>query len=249
MALFGGIACLPLYLQIVKGSSPTEAGLQLLPLTLGIMSGSIISGQTISRTGRYRIFLRVGAPLIAVALFVFHFIAWDTPLWQIMLVSTFFGLGMGFMMQPLMLAIQAAANRSDMGIATASATFTRQIGGTAGTAVFLSILFSALPGQIASAMNAARSTPDFQAALQDPANASFVAALQSGTTADSVMKDSSFLTGLDPRLAKPFLQGFAESMDRVFLAAAVVMVIGAIITWMIPQISLHRPGTSAPIEH
>lgn len=248
IALFGGIACLPLYLQIVKGSSPTEAGLQLLPLTLGIMSGSIISGQTISRTGRYRVFLRLGAPLIAVALFIFHYIAWDTPMWQIMIVSTLFGLGMGFMMQPLMLAVQSAAERRDMGIATASATFTRQIGGTLGTAVFLSILFSLLPDKIASSLTAAQGTAEFRAALADPANAEFVASLKSGAAGEGIMKDSSFLTSLDPRLAKPFLEGFAQSMDHVFLVASLVMAVGAVITWMIPQIDLRRPAPGeAPV--
>ena len=248
MALFGGIACLPLYLQIVKGSSPTMAGLQLLPLTLGVMSGSVISGQTISRTGKYRVFLRIGAPLIALALFVFHYVAWDTPLWQIMIVSTVFGLGMGFMMQPLMLAVQSAAGPGDMGIATASATFTRQIGGTAGTALFLSILFAALPNRIAEALDTARATPDFQAALADPANAEFVQQLQTGAVGDTLLKDSSILNALDPRLAQPFLQGFAEAMDRVFLVAACVMVLGVVITWLIPQISLRRPAPrEAPV--
>ncbi len=248
MALFGGIACLPLYLQIVKGSSPAMAGLQLLPLTLGIMSGSVISGQTISRTGKYRVFLRIGAPLIALALFVFHYVAWDTPLWQIMIVSTVFGLGMGFMMQPLMLAVQSAAGPGDMGIATASATFTRQIGGTAGTALFLSILFAALPNRIAEALDTARATPDFQAALADPANAEFVQQLQTGAVGDTLLKDSSILNALDPRLAQPFLQGFAEAMDRVFLVAACVMVLGVVITWLIPQISLRRPAPrEAPV--
>ncbi|MEI2776377.1 MAG: DHA2 family efflux MFS transporter permease subunit [Tetrasphaera sp.] len=248
IALFGGIACLPLYLQIVKGSSPTEAGLQLLPLTLGIMAGSIISGQTISRTGRYRPFLRIGAPVLAAALLILHWLRYDTPMWQLMPVMVLFGLGMGFMMQPLMLAVQAAADRGDMGIATASATFTRQIGGTLGTAVFLSILFSALPDRIASAMAAARGTSDFRAALADPANAAIVREMQSGGASSSVLKDSSFLTSLDPRLAKPFLQGFAEAMDVVFLWGAAVMAVGVVVTWMIPQISLRRPAPGeAPI--
>ncbi|MBK6885604.1 MAG: MFS transporter [Tetrasphaera sp.] len=250
MALFGGIACLPLYLQIVKGATPTQAGLQLLPLTLGIMSGSVISGQTISRTGRYRPFLRAGGPMIAVALFILHWTRYDTALWKLMIVMVLFGMGMGFMMQPLMLAIQAAAERRDMGIATASATFTRQIGGTLGTAVFLSILFSALPERIATRMGQAQGTAEFKAALADPANAAFVQQMKAGggSGGSSVMKDSSFLSTLDPRLAKPFLQGFADSMDRVFLFASIVMIIGAAIAWTIPQISLRRPAPGeAPV--
>jgi len=144
--------------------------------------------------------------------------------------------------------VQSAAERRDMGIATASATFTRQIGGTLGTAVFLSILFSLLPDKIASSLTAAQGTAEFRAALADPANAEFVASLKSGAAGEGIMKDSSFLTSLDPRLAKPFLQGFAESMDHVFLVASLVMAVGAVITWMIPQIDLRRPAPGeAPV--
>ena len=173
MAMFGGLACLPLYLQIVKGASPTKAGLLLLPMTLGIMAGSILSGQIISRTGRYRIFPIVGAGLLTVSLFVFHYMHYDTPLWQTMIVMTAFGVGLGFNFQPLTLAVQNAVPPQQIGVATATATFTRQIGGTLGTAVFLSILFSTASEKIAEAMKAAVPTADFQAALKDPANAAF----------------------------------------------------------------------------
>ena len=101
---------LPLYLQIVKGASPTEAGLLLLPMTLGIMSGSIVSGQIISRTGRYRHFPIIGSALLVLALFVFHFVGADTPLWRTMIVMVVFGLGLGFNMQPLTLAVQNAVS-------------------------------------------------------------------------------------------------------------------------------------------
>ena len=86
VAMFGGLAALPLYLQIVKGATPTQAGLLLLPMTLGIMFGSILSGQIISRTGRYRKFPIIGSGLLAVSLFVFHYVEFDTPLWQTMIV-------------------------------------------------------------------------------------------------------------------------------------------------------------------
>ena len=82
MGMFGAILVLPLYLQIVKGYSPTEAGLATLPLVLGIMAGSVISGQMISRTGRYKIFPIVGTALMVVGLFLFSLIGADTPLWQ-----------------------------------------------------------------------------------------------------------------------------------------------------------------------
>ena len=148
VAMFGGLASLPLYLQIVKGATPTEAGLMLLPMTLGIMGGSILSGQLISRTGRYRHFPIIGSAMLAVSLFVFHYVHADTPLWQTMIVMVFFGIGLGFNFQPLTLAVQNAVSPQQIGVATSSATFTRQIGGTMGTAVFLSILFSTVPGKI-----------------------------------------------------------------------------------------------------
>jgi EmrB/QacA subfamily drug resistance transporter len=249
IAMFGGLACLPLYLQIVKGASPTEAGLLLLPMTLGIMSGSISSGQIISRTGRYRTFPVVGAALLAVALFVFHYVHEDTPLWQTMIVMFFFGIGLGFNFQPLTLAVQNAVPPQQIGVATSSATFTRQIGGTLGTAVFLSILFTTVPDKIAAALQKIAPTPAFQEALRDPKNAEFAKQLQaqkasggSGATG-GVLKDSSFLNTLDARLAKPFLQGFSDSMDLVFLVGSAVMVVGFVVMLFLPNVEL-RSGSA-----
>src|SRR6476646_363811 len=129
MGMFGGIAALPLYLQIVKGATPTQAGLQLLPLTLGIMFGSILSGQMISRTGRYRQYPIIGAFLLAASCFALHYTQADTPLWKTLIPVVFFGIGLGFNFQPLTLAVQNAVSPRDIGVATSSATFTRQIGG------------------------------------------------------------------------------------------------------------------------
>jgi len=250
VAMFGGLVSIPLYLQIVKGATPTEAGLMLLPLTLGIMSASILSGQLISRTGRYRHWPIIGAALLTVALFVFHYVHADTPLWQTMVVMVFFGAGLGFNFQPLTLAVQNAVSPRLIGVATSSATFSRQIGGTLGAAVFLSILFTTAPDKIAAAMQKAIPTKDFQAALHDPANAAFAKQLaatrQSGGSAGSgsgVLKDSSFLSSLDPRLAKPFLQGFSDSMDLVFLVGSGVMVFGFLVMWLLPHVEL-RSGSA-----
>ncbi|MFW5472890.1 MDR family MFS transporter [Knoellia sp. CPCC 206450] len=248
IAMFGGLASLPLYLQIVKGASPTEAGLLLVPMTLGIMSGSIISGQVISRTGRYRWFPIVGVGLLMVSLFVFHYVEFDTPLWQTMIVMVLFGLGLGFNFQPLTLAVQNAVPPQQIGVATSTATFTRQIGGTIGTAVFLTILFSLVPEKIAAAMRTVAPTPEFQAALRDPANAEFARQMaQSQASGDAsaaassgVLQDSSFLSTLDERLAKPFLMGFSEAMDHVFLVGAAVMVVGFAIMWFLPEVELRK---------
>ena len=147
MGMFGAILVLPLYLQIVKGYTPTQAGLSTLPLVLGIMAGSVISGQTISRTGRYRIFPIIGTGLMVVGLFLFSLVGADTPLWKTALIMPIVGLGLGGNMQPIILAIQNAVSPREIGVATSSVTFFRQMGGTLGTAVFLSVLLSTLPGQ------------------------------------------------------------------------------------------------------
>lgn len=245
IGMFGGIAMLPLYLQIVRGASPTMAGLEMLPLTLGIMIGSITAGQLIGRFGRYRRFIRIGGLLLTVGLVMFSFLRYDTPMWQIFIPMAIFGLGLGFMMQPLMLAVQNSADRKDMGVATSSATFTRQVGGTLGTAVFLSILFSIVPGKLTEAFTRLVPGADFQAALKDPqvmqnpVNQAVVKALQSGDRAGlNPLDDSSFIQRLDPRLARPFLEGFSTSMNMVFLVGAVVMAVGFAITFLLPHVEL-----------
>jgi EmrB/QacA subfamily drug resistance transporter len=255
MGMFGGLACLPLYLQIVKGATPTSAGLMLLPMTLGMMGGSIISGQIISRTGQYRQFPIIGCGLLVVSLFGFHYVGADTPLWQTMVLMLFFGLGLGGNMQPLTLAVQNAVPPRDIGVATSSATFTRQIGGTLGVAVFLSILFSVVPDRIQTAFAKVALTPQFQAALKNPqsltgdpkANADFIHSLQQaqagGGGALNPLNDSSFIQQLDPRLAKPFLIGFSQAMDLVFLIGSAVMVIAFIVVWFLPHVEL-RSGSA-----
>ena len=257
MGMFGGLASLPLYLQIVKGATPTSAGLMLLPMTLGMMSGSIISGQLISRTGQYRQFPIIGCGLLVAALFGFHYVGADTPLWRTMIVMLFFGLGLGFNMQPLTLAVQNAVSPRDIGVATSSATFTRQIGGTLGVAVFLSILFSAAPDRIQTAFAKVAPTAEFQAALKSPqsptgntrANTQFIQSLQQAQTGGggrgslNPLSDSSFIQQLDPRLAKPFLIGFSQAMDLVFLIGSAVMVLAFIVVWFLPHVEL-RSGSA-----
>ena len=169
MGMFGALAALPLYMQIVKGYSPTAAGLLLLPMVVGIMGGTISSSQFIARTGRYIWFPRIGLVILLAAMLLLHTITADTSIATVDVYAFMFGLGLGFNMQTLVLAIQNAVPPQDMGVATSSATFFRQMGGTLGTAVFLSVLFNALPGKIASAFGASVSTPQFQSALHDPA--------------------------------------------------------------------------------
>jgi EmrB/QacA subfamily drug resistance transporter len=241
MGMFGGMLMLPQYLQVVKGSSPTVAGLQTLPMTLGMMTGSIISGQAIARTGRYKIFPVVGTVLLVVAMVLFHFVGATTPMWHVMLVMLVFGLGLGGNMQPVILAVQNAVAPREIGVATSSVTFSRQMGGTLGTAVFLSILFSTLTGYINSAVHAATQTSAWKAAAA--ANPDQMRALRSG--AGKALTDTSFIQRLDPVLAAPFKSGFADAMDLVFLVAAIVVAIGLIVIWQLPELPLRMESGNA----
>ncbi|WP_328376815.1 MFS transporter [Streptomyces sp. NBC_00440] len=247
--MFGGMLMIPQYLQIVKGASPTRSGLEMLPLMLGMIIASIVAGQLTAKTGRYKIFPIIGTALMVVALLLFHFkIQWDTPLWESMVFMLIFGLGLGGCMQTLVLAVQNAVPPQDMGVATASSTFFRQMGATAGTAIFLSVLFSNVGGKIASAFKSAAQTPQFQAALHDPhvlsnpANKPVLDMVKNPGAGggSSVLSDSSFIQQLDPRLAEPFKQGFADSMHLVFLIAAGVVALGFLMVLWTKEVPLRN---------
>ncbi len=247
MGMFGAMAAVPLYLQIVRGVTPTQSGLLTLPMVLGIMSMSITSGRVISRTGRLKMWPVLGVSLMVVGLLLLSRIGVDTPYLQVGLGMIVFGWGLGAVMQPLTLAVQNSMPARDMGVATASATFFRQLGGTLGTAVFLSILFSTVGDKIAAAFRVAAGTPAFQAALADPAvradpaNAGVLSALSSPGGVGSISLDnSSFIQQLDPRLARPFLEGFAGSMTLMFLTGAAVLVLGLVLVVLIPEVPLRQ---------
>jgi EmrB/QacA subfamily drug resistance transporter len=254
--MFGGMITLPQYLQIVHGSTPTMSGVQLLPLVLGMMIASVVSGQLISRTGHLRIFPIIGVLLMTTALLLLSRIGADTPWWQLITLMAIFGLGLGNTMQPLTLAVQSAVAPREIGMATSAATFFRQMGGTVGVAVFLSLLFNTLGDNIKSAFVSASKTPAFQSALRDPnvlsnpVNASFVKALTSGDASAlaAVSSDSSIIGKLDPRLAYPFKVGFSQSMDLVFLVGAIVCAVGFVVLLFMPKVVLSSRSASAQLK-
>ncbi|MFE6685692.1 MFS transporter [Streptomyces sp. NPDC057743] len=249
MGMFGGMLMIPQYLQIVKGASPTKSGLEMLPLMAGMMIASIVSGQITAKTGRYKVFPIIGTALMVGAMLLFHFrVQWDTPLWETMVYMLVFGLGLGGCMQTLVLAVQNAVPPKDMGVATASSTFFRQMGATAGTAIFLSVLFSTVGDKIGDAFKKAASTLRFQEALkdpsvlQDPANKPVLDMLKHPGNGGSsgVLSDSSFIQHLDPRLAEPFKRGFADSMHTVFLMGAIVVAVAFLLMWFIKEMPLRQ---------
>ena len=149
LALFGAVVYLPEYLQVVQGASATRSGLQLIPLTLGIVIASAGSGQLISRIGRYKVFPIVGAALLAVGFWLFSHIQVDTSAAVLSWWMVVVGLGIGCILQVAVLAVQNAVAYRDLGTATSATVFFRTLGGSLGTALFGAILVNRLQHNLA----------------------------------------------------------------------------------------------------
>jgi EmrB/QacA subfamily drug resistance transporter len=246
VGMFGGMMTLPLLLQIVNGVTPTQSGFLMLPMVLGMMSATLVSGQVTSRTGKYKIFMVLGTGMLMsgyISLFNYHY---DTPIWVMSLSMVVIGMGLGQLMQTLTLAAQNSVPASDIGVATSSTMFFRQMGGTLGVAVFISILFNRLPDAIKTSLANKDVQAGLQAASTDQAlslkdqgmaNGLYMASqhpdVPMPTGGPSLSTDSSFLTGLDPRIARPFLDGFANSAVLVFASAASVVALAFVLSWII----------------
>ena len=187
VVMFGSIIFLPMYLQVVRGFTPTESGLVMLPLVAGILTSSMIAGRTITRTGRYRIYPIIGSALLVVSMALFSTLRVDTPHWAYGGYMALTGMGLGLCMQVLMLAVQNAVDRQDMGIATSASMFFRSMGGTFGAAVFGAVLTNQLPrhlpaGAPAGVIEKLSGSPEMIQALpapvRDVATTTFVLALQ-----------------------------------------------------------------------
>jgi EmrB/QacA subfamily drug resistance transporter len=144
VAMFGSLVFMPLYLQVVDGMGPTQSGLALLPMVVGLFSTSISSGQIMSRTGRYRPFPILGAATVTVSMLLLSRLNVGTPYWQAALVMWLLGAGLGFTMQVMVTVVQNSVSRRHMGTATSSVMFFRSMGGAFGAALFGAIMTSRL---------------------------------------------------------------------------------------------------------
>jgi EmrB/QacA subfamily drug resistance transporter len=224
--MFGAISMLPLYLQLVKGATPTSSGLLLLPL----MGGSIVSGQLTSKTGRYKIFPVIGTGVLVVAFLLMLTVKTNTSFFQLFPFFLLIGLGLGLCMQTLLIAVQNAVPARDIGVATSSATFFRQLGGTLGVAIFLALLFDELPAKIQNAIGANQANPAFQQALAASGHGEPSSAQQYlQGLGGQLLTDSSFLARVDKAIALPFQQGFVSSTHTVYLLAAAAMVVAFVL--------------------
>jgi EmrB/QacA subfamily drug resistance transporter len=219
LALFGSVTFLPMYLQVVKGHMATASGLLMTPMMAGVLITSIVSGQLISRFGRYKLFPVAGTLIAAVGLFLLSTLGVDTPTWQAAVYMLILGLGLGLVMQVLVLVTQNAADYRDLGVATSSATLFRQIGGSIGVAAFGAIFSSRLGTELA-----ARLPPGTQV---------------------STAADPAVVRELPAQIHAPYVAAFAASLSPIFLVAALIALVAFVLTWFLREQPLR---TTAPMR-
>ena len=225
-AMFGSLVVVPLYLQIVRGYSPTEAGLLLTPLMVGIIAASAVSGKVISRTGRYKKLPVTGTAVMFVAVLLFASLQVQTPMWQASVYMVLMGIGLGLSMQTLVISVQNALPPRDMGVATSSVTFFRSMGGTFGAAIALAVLFSTVTGNIQQRAVAAGLPQE----VVDRFGSS------------SALDDTSVIATLPDQVRDAVLNGFADSMRTVFLTVAVLLVPAFLLSLAIEEVPLRSSG-------
>jgi EmrB/QacA subfamily drug resistance transporter len=223
-AMFGAITYLPLFFQIVHGESPTTSGLQLLPLLGGLIICSTGSGIVISRTGRYRIFPIAGTALLTIGLLLLAQVGIGTSLVVSALYMFVLGVGLGCVMQVLVLIVQNAVPYSELGVATSGATFFRSIGGSFGTAIFGAIFSNVLIGNLVKHLGTAKLPRGLSSASVTPA----------------------ILDKLPHAVHNGIAAAYAESIQTVFIIAAPIGLIAFLASWLIPQVELRRGVGASP---
>ncbi|BDZ42314.1 EmrB/QacA family drug resistance transporter [Paraoerskovia sediminicola] len=226
-AMFGAITYLPLYLQQVKGSTPTESGLEMTPMMLGMLITSIGSGQIISRTGRYKVFPIVGTAITTCGLYLLSLMDQTTSTLQAGLSMFVLGAGLGMVTQVLVLAVQNAVEYRDLGTATSGATFFRTIGSSVGVAVFGTVFANQLTKNLSASVPADAAPPC------DPA---------------TLAASSAGLAQCPEDVQGWFVGGYADSLHTVFLWAVPVAALAFLLAWLLPEVTLRsatRPAAGA----
>lgn len=225
VAMFGAIIFLPQYLQIVKGESPTASGLLTLPLMVGLLLTSIGSGRAITRTGRYKIFPVAGMLIAAVGLYLMSLLDVDTSLWVAGIYMFITGLGIGMVMQVLVLATQNAADHSDLGVATSGATFFRSLGGAMGVSMFGALLTHRLRDTIPAQLTAAGVPPD---------------QIDSGSATQATQATPEQIANLPEPINLAVVTGFADALQTTFLAAVPFALLGFVILLFLRETPLRQ---------
>ena len=210
-AMFGSVTYLPLFLQVVRGSTPTGSGLEMLPMMGGMLTSSIVSGQLISRTGRYKIFPVVGTAVMTIGLALLSRTAAETSLGRLLVMMLLLGLGMGLVMQVLVIAVQNAVDYRDLGVATSGNSLFRSIGGSVGTAVLGAIFASRLAAELAGHPGA------------------------TGGAGGGAGLSLQAMAHLPAAVRATYAEAFTSAIDTVFLVATVIAALGFVATWLLPE--------------
>jgi len=223
-AMFGAINFLPLYQQTVQGSSATNSGLLLLPMMLSMMAVSIIAGQVITRSGKYKLFPIIGGAGMTLGMILLSQIDMNTTKFQLAMFMAVLGLGMGCLMQTTMLIAQNSVEQKDLGVASSAATFFRSIGGSFGVSLFGTIFIRSLEDDLAKQVGA------------DKASAVLNGGAQVNATA---------LAQMPSALKLPFFHAISGGLAEVFIWAIPFAALVAVLAWFIKEIPL-RGHDDAP---
>ncbi|MET8984504.1 MFS transporter [Nonomuraea wenchangensis] len=225
--MFGALTYLPLYLQVVHGVSPTLSGVYLLPMMAGMLTMSIVSGQIISRTGKYRFLPIAGTLLASAGLVLLSTMTERSSLLTMGVYLLVLGVGLGMTMQVLVIVVQNAVDFKDLGVATSGATFFRSIGGSFGVAALGAVFTATLNSDLREALRGARLPPGFEPRR--------------------VQEDPTAIQRLPRELAADFLHVYADAIAAVFRVAAPVVFGAFVLSWFIPQTRLRETTKAADL--
>jgi len=228
IAMFGVIIFLPLYLQAVKGYSATQSGLAMTPAIVGILVSSIVCGRMLDKTGRYKIFPIIGGVLLVASLALLSTLAVNTNYWLLAGYMLIFGLGLGAQMQTLMTAIQNSVKMRDLGSASGSVVFFRQMGGAIGASAFGAVFGIVLASNLKEVFTGLGGT--------------------SGPVAGINTNDITALQNLPPGVREPVLGAFADALGTMFLVGVPAVLIALIAACFLKEVPLRAsakpPGDS-----
>ena len=226
-AMFGAISYLPLFLQVVHGVSATLSGVYLLPMVGGMLITSVLSGQLIARTGRYKVFPVTGTAVLAVGLFLLSRLDEHTAIWLMDLYFFVLGFGLGLIIQVLVIAVQNSASYEDLGAATSGATFFRTIGGSFGVSIFGAVFASRLGAEMTVAL---RGLP-----------------LPAGFNPATATSDPSGLTALPAAVHTAVIHAYTLALQPVFLMAVPLALVAFVLSWFLREVPLRAAAGAADL--
>ncbi|WP_406499045.1 MFS transporter [Streptomyces sp. NBC_00846] len=224
VALFGAASYLPTFLQMVDGATATESGLLMLPMMGGIVVASVVSGQLISRTGRYRVHPILGGAVSVVGMWLLSRLETGTPRFEYSIAQAVLGIGIGLIMPVLVLAVQNSVRPADLGAATSANNYFRQIGGSVGAAVFGTLFAGRLADALAVRLPSGADLPDPESITPQLVHA------------------------MEPALRDSYIQAYADAMPRIFLYLVPVLALGLFFAFFLkekPLVSHHSPESAA----